>query len=41
MKNQVFKSRKCGRKIDGHNKYLHDGACDDCFFEEYFPEDIP
>lgn len=30
--------KKCGRKIGGHNIYLHEGFCDRCFFEEFFPE---
>ena len=31
--------KKCGIEIGGHNQYLHDGMCDDCFFMKYFPED--
>ena len=23
-----FCCRKCGKSIDGHNQYLHDGMCD-------------
>ena len=38
-KEEKFNCSKCGIEIGGHNKYLHDGMCDDCFFEEYFPED--
>ena len=38
MTEEKFTCRKCGKQIDGHNKYLHDGMCDDCFFKEYFPE---
>ncbi len=34
-----FNCRECGTKIGGHNKYCHDGMCDDCFFETYFPEE--
>jgi hypothetical protein len=34
-----FNCTKCGIEIDEHNKYLHDGMCDDCFFDEYFPEE--
>jgi Fe-S-cluster containining protein len=33
-----FKCKKCEKNIDEHNQYLHDGMCDDCFFEVYFPE---
>lgn len=33
-----FSCRKCGIDIGGHNQYLHDGMCDGCFFEAYFPE---
>jgi|GEM_PF-5611885 len=33
-----FKCRRCDRNIEGHNQYLHDSMCDDCFFEEYFPD---
>lgn len=36
---EKFNCKKCGKDIDGHNKYLHDGMCDDCFFEKYFPKD--
>ena len=36
---KVFDCQKCKIKIGGHNQYLHDGMCDDCFFAEYFPED--
>ena len=24
----------------GHNQFLHDGMCDEYFFETYFPEDV-
>ncbi|MFH0874602.1 MAG: helix-turn-helix domain-containing protein [archaeon] len=33
-----FNCKKCNIKINGHNKYIHDGMCDDCYFKEYFPE---
>ena len=39
MKEESWNCRKCGITIGGHNQYLHDGMCDDCFFREYFPED--
>lgn len=35
---EEFNCRKCKIKIGGHNQYLHAGMCDDCFFNEYFPE---
>ncbi len=38
-KEEKFNCIKCGIEIGGHNKYLHDGMCDDCFFEGYFPEE--
>ncbi len=38
-KEEKFNCAKCGIEIGGHNKYLHDGMCDDCFFEGYFPEE--
>ncbi len=38
MVEKKFNCRKCKKIIGGHNQYLHDGMCDDCFFEEYFPE---
>ena len=38
-KEEKFNCNKCGIEIGGHNKYLHDGMCDDCFFDEYFPEE--
>ena len=31
--------KQCKVKIGGHNKYLHDGMCDDCFNKLYFPDD--
>jgi|GEM_PF-2398321 len=36
---QSFFCKKCKTEIGGHNQFLHDGMCDDCFFEEYFPEE--
>jgi len=38
MGDENFCCRKCNAKIGGHNQYLHDGMCDDCFFREYFPD---
>ena len=38
-KEEKFKCDKCGIEIGGHNEYLHDGMCDDCFFDKYFPEE--
>lgn len=37
---KTFVCRKCGIVINEHNQFLHDGMCDECFFETYFPEDI-
>ena len=31
--------KKCSKKISAHNKEWHDGMCDDCFNEKYFPEE--
>ena len=39
MKKELWNCRKCNIEIGGHNQYLHDGMCDDCYFREYFPED--
>jgi|SRR3989338_2519253 len=39
MEEEKFWCRKCNLSIGGHNQYLHDGMCDDCFFEIYFPEE--
>ncbi len=39
MEEEKFQCRKCNLSIGGHNQYLHDGMCDDCFFEVYFPEE--
>jgi hypothetical protein len=40
MKNKIYHCDKCGRIIGGHNQFLHNGMCDDCFFETYFPEEV-
>ncbi len=34
-----FKCGECGAFISEHNKVLHDGLCDTCFYRKYFPED--
>ncbi|GEM_PF-3078801 len=39
MDEGVWNCKKCDIIIDGHNQYLHDGMCDTCFFQTYFPED--
>ena len=39
MTEDSWNCRKCNVTIGGHNQYLHDGMCDDCYFKEYFPED--
>ena len=39
IREEQFQCRKCNLSIGGHNQYLHDGMCDDCFFEMYFPEE--
>jgi hypothetical protein len=39
MSNENWHCKKCNILIDGHNQYCHDGMCDDCFNQEYFPED--
>ena len=39
MKEELFNCKKCRIQIGGHNQYLHDGMCDDCYFKEYFPEE--
>lgn len=36
-----FNCKKCNTKISAHNKDWHDGMCDDCFNNRYFPEDSP
>lgn len=40
MKNEKYVCKKCGITIGGHNQFLHDGMCDECFFETYFPEEV-
>ena len=40
MRKERFNCKKCQTVINGHNLYLHDGMCDDCFFEVYFPEEV-
>jgi len=37
MPDGKFNCKKCNKEISEHNQYLHDGMCDDCFFDEYFP----
>ena len=39
MEKEQFWCRNCKISIGGHNKYLHDGMCDNCFFDVYFPEE--
>ena len=39
MIKEKFTCRRCGNLIGEHNQYLHDGMCNECFFELYFPED--
>lgn len=39
MEDEVFWCKKCRKQIGGHNKYLHDCMCNDCYFDEYFPEE--
>ena len=39
MEEEKFNCKKCNKEIGGHNKYCHDGMCNDCFFDTYFPED--
>lgn len=34
-----YTCKQCGILIGEHNQYLHDGMCDKCFFDVYFPED--
>ena len=36
---EIFHCKKCSKEIGGHNQYLHDSMCDDCFFGTYFPDD--
>lgn len=33
-----YNCKKCNRKISAHNNDWHDGMCDDCFNNQYFPE---
>ena len=35
----MFTCKRCGIPIGEHNQYLHEGMCDECFFDVYFPED--
>lgn len=37
---ETYSCGKCGRPIGDHNKFLHAGMCDECFFETYFPDEI-
>jgi len=39
IREEQFQCGKCNISIGGHNQYLHDGMCDDCFFGVYFPEE--
>jgi len=39
MKKEMFTCKRCGISIGEHNQYLHEGMCDECFFDVYFPED--
>ncbi len=36
---EIFNCKKCGNVIGSHNQYLHEGMCDNCYFNEYFPDD--
>ena len=36
---EEFICKHCGIPIGKHNQYLHDGMCDECFFDVYFPEE--
>ena len=36
-----FNCKQCSKKISAHNKDWHDGMCDNCFNNKYFPEDSP
>ncbi len=36
-----FNCGKCGIEIGGHNKHLHDGMCDGCFFDKCFHHSFP
>ena len=33
-----FNCKKCNRLIGKHNLYWHEGMCNECFFNKYFPE---
>jgi len=34
-----FDCKKCNKKISAHNKDWHDGMCDKCFNEKYYPKE--
>ena len=34
-----YNCRKCNAEISAHNKDWHDGMCDDCHNNAYFPDD--
>ena len=34
-----YNCRKCNAEISAHNKDRHDGMCDDCHNNAYFPDD--
>lgn len=34
-----FSCKKCQKKISAHNRDWHNHLCDDCFDQEYFPEE--
>jgi len=36
-----FNCKKCSKKISAHNKDWHDGMCDNCFNEKYYPDNSP
>ena len=38
MKPEKFNCKQCGKEISRHNQHCHDSMCDDCFFDEHFPE---
>lgn len=33
-----FKCKKCEAKVGKHNLYWHEGMCNNCFFDNYFPD---
>jgi hypothetical protein len=33
-----YNCKKCNRKISLHNRDWHDGMCDECFDETYYPK---